>query len=163
MEQLIELVLDNFLVVIAIIGFLLSLFSRSDKGKKGTNRMPDFGGGGKELMPVPEAPSRPRPKARPETAARTDESRDGGGESRKLPERVYTSASGFGEEIGASREQRPAAVSAVTHAAATGPAEPHEARNPHRPSPDADDLKRAIVWAEILGPPRAKRPFGRSR
>lgn len=25
-----------------------------------------------------------------------------------------------------------------------------------------DDLTRAIVWAEILGPPRARRPYGRS-
>ncbi|MNE85598.1 hypothetical protein D3C80_1826160 [compost metagenome] len=25
----------------------------------------------------------------------------------------------------------------------------------------AEDIKNAVVWAEILGPPRAKKPYGR--
>ncbi|MFF2481981.1 hypothetical protein [Paenibacillus sp. NPDC058071] len=167
MDRLISFLFDNIYLVIVVGGVLLSLFGRSGSKGGGRNRMPDFGSGGSlrpqgkttenedtELQPEPVRPVE-RPETfgrteRPERPVRATEARlatDYRAEARRplLAEQQLGRAGG-----GSPFESSTAGREATSRAAAALPT-------------DTEELRKAIVWAEVLGPPRAKKPYGRSK
>lgn len=67
------------------------------------------------------------------------------------PERAPAAAAG----ASAPRRERPAATAAALDAPPAAVAAPALA------APSAEQLRQGVLWAEILGPPRAKKPFQR--
>ncbi|GLX69165.1 hypothetical protein MU1_35100 [Paenibacillus glycanilyticus] len=79
--------------------------------------------------------------------------------------------------MGTGEGSRTAALEKSLQAVPSRPSEPPRARlaaAKAQPQPQAvaadhtvktdikaEELRKAVVWAEILGPPRAKRPFGK--
>lgn len=216
MERLIAFLLDNFFVVIVIIGFLLSMFGKL--GKPGTGRMPDFGGGGQppnrgatrpaRPIPGPEQPTRPasdpqrqasRPVSpvpgaaqpgRPVSAPPQPQAR----EARPLGERpawpaqseepvrrmrpaeagtayaaMTAEAPGEGEWGGeggdSGRHSKLTRTPSVKPRTASLPSASPALSSIHDALENADvnELRKGLIWAEVLGPPRAKRPFVRGR
>ena len=145
MEQLIALLMDNILYVIIAVGALLSFFGKSDAKKKGNSRMPTFGGD--EIpgnRPQEREVQRPVPTSVPEPVRLSN-----------LEERVY--AEEYVEEIRpvlpARTEPRPARSTARPAIGTSNAAN----RTANAVSVKAEDLRNAVIWSEILGPPRAKR------
>jgi hypothetical protein len=164
-EQLISFVMDNFYIVIIVLGIVYSLFFRKSPLERPPNRMPDFGGGG-----------RPRPDQRPSSA----DSRSPASERQtsapvpvEQPEWIETR----------QQEQMPIERGTPIHAPARAdigyvddvlarPARSTQEKVIVQQSQKTkmrfgaealthDDLSRAVMWAEILGPPRARRPHRR--
>ncbi|THF72777.1 hypothetical protein [Cohnella fermenti] len=174
MEKLIDFILSNIYFVIVAIGLVYGMFFRksSDSGKK-PNRMPDFGGGGARPG-TPQAPSsRPgapgEPAAGPRPAARPAAPREREQPRYRLPERPETASAPEAAPVrpapvhAAERAPKPAqaGVAAASPYAASAPASPIYASSPGGLQPTREELARAVVWAEVLGPPRARKPFRR--
>ncbi|WP_138753339.1 hypothetical protein [Paenibacillus sinopodophylli] len=161
--KLIEFLMNNIFIVVIIFGALASVFGKSGKKKK-PGRMPDFGGGGvqrpsnqqergshEEEQQVPSASSgqtvyrsqsqsRREENDQPAFAAREQELTAETSQIASV-QRVLQRAANNKEKASASAERKYAGQSAISA--------------PSR----SEDLKRAVIWAEILGPPRSKRPF----
>lgn len=156
MREIIEFITNNFFVVVVVVGFIFSLFSKMKKGDP-NRRMPDFGGGGAA------APNRTQPAAA-EAPQRDDQPH--------LERPIYTTAFETDRDKDREREYersyedrlpaKPATVSSIPPAAASsGAGAPREQGGRSLRLSDRDELARAVLMAEILGPPRAKKPFGR--
>ncbi|MFC4103970.1 hypothetical protein [Paenibacillus xanthanilyticus] len=162
MRTLIELLLENIYIVIVVVGFLLSMLSKARK-QGGGSRMPSFGGEPTAMRPNPAGSGRSR-EEEPERMS-DDWEEDSA-------TRTY----------GAPRAEPEASVPEVRHTLQAPPVrhkpghtKPAGRENPHAtasnrstrrrdgafPLTQADELKRAVVMAEILGPPRSKRPLRR--
>lgn len=172
MEQLISLVMDNIYVVVIIVGIIYSLFSRKSPIERRPKRMPDIEGGG-----------RPRPSGSGEIRTHTGASAPvnripapAGQQSPHMPaeQPVWIGTrqqEGMGAEsevhvhalLGASKELLD--NGAVKPARRTQQKAIQPQSQPKKTASEAvinrDDLTRAIMWAEILGPPRARRPHRR--
>ncbi|WP_127496398.1 hypothetical protein [Paenibacillus glycanilyticus] len=162
--KIISFLLENIYWVIVVGGVLFSMFGRSG-AKKRTNRMPSFGG------------SNEREPHRPER--RQDLVWEEEDEEEYQPQKPVMAGSPLQGERGSSGEvNRPQTLERAIQAAPSRPAEPPRARlaaankpqataapaatsHTETPNPKADELRKAVVWAEILGPPRSKRPFGK--
>ncbi|XEC96816.1 hypothetical protein AB6A23_09915 [Paenibacillus tarimensis] len=164
MDRLIIFLLDNIFYVVIAIGFLLSLFRSARKA----NRMPDFGGGGdgekRSVVPAGQHPGQEREgrySNRPEasipanTAAQDSTVRypiryDLMNSSEKRVDSAESAAHERRRREASERKQRQVIPS---DRSGGGLAQPgvQEA--------SAEEMRRAVMWAEILGPPRAKRPF----
>jgi hypothetical protein len=157
--RIIEFLLDNIFIVVIIFGALASFFGKAGS-KKRPNQMPDFGGGGLPRMPFPQKNDKEpiderRTVERPETQtiyrSRPDQERQ-------------TSASREGSvAVTAARAasiERPIPKAAEGKTKAGGTVD-RQTANPSAmaASVQTDDIRKAIVWAEILGPPRSKRPY----
>ncbi|MFS0727555.1 hypothetical protein [Paenibacillus sp. 1P07SE] len=182
--NIIEFLTQNLFFVIIIIGFLISLFSKSNQRKQGgsNNRMPDFGSGNREERRVPPGqrptpdwqqseqrapqPEQPSYSETPvaqeiplaeETARRIEEDarqREQEKEERRRAEQQRRAREEQRRRMEEERVQEDHASGDRTGVAvASGPARPGETL------PGANELTSAVLWAEILGPPRAKRPF----
>jgi hypothetical protein len=162
--KIIEFLMNNIFIVVIIFGALASLFGKAGSKKK-PRQMPDFGGGGLPRSLFPQAserePSEDRPlqertegqsvfrsqseqerqqSANPSYSSRDSETLSGAPQIASL-QRSLERASASKVVAPAAAERKSAGQSAI---AATV---------------QADDLRKAVIWAEILGPPRAKRPF----
>ncbi|MCM3627274.1 hypothetical protein M3194_07845 [Paenibacillus glycanilyticus] len=160
--KLISFLLENIYWVIVIGGVLFSMFGRSGS-KRRSNRMPSFGGGNDPHKP----------------GNRQDPAWEEEDEEEYQPQKpVMTSSSSQGEGMGSDEGTGSQALERAVQAATGRPSEPPRARlGAAKPKPQAavpsvesrteittpkaDELRKAIVWAEILGPPRSKRPFGK--
>ena len=170
MEKLISFFTHNPFILIIIVGLLYSMFFRKSPIEKppnrpgsrpgnGPNRMPNFGGspvfapkqqsGMDDPAPQPvfaegpilQAPAPASPFEMPRTP------------SYSLQERTEPSR---------REEARPAPARARwTPQAPEETIVAHAASDRGRIALTPDDLTRAVVWAEVLGPPRAKRPYNR--
>lgn len=190
MERLIEFLLNNFYFVIVAVGLIYGMFFRKspEEGKR-PNRMPDFGGGGdRKGGPAQTPPPRPRRpseasgerRSAPRPAARTEleEPRYGLPSKPEAPAPVRTAEPalasspdvadpwGDAEPVRAAESGALERSLAATRAAHTAPkAAPPDGSVYAAPAadlqPTRDDLARAIVWSEILGPPRARKPYRR--
>jgi hypothetical protein len=177
--KIISFLLENIYWVIVVGGVLFSMFGRSG-AKRRTNRMPSFGGGNE--------PNRPAGRQNPEWEAEDEELDYPGAYPAQRPvsqepvssmppyqpqKPLITSSSLQGSTSEGNRSQT---LERAVQAAASRPSEPPRARlaaakpqpaaaaadsRTELATPKADELRKAIVWAEILGPPRSKRPFGK--
>ncbi|CAM4264633.1 hypothetical protein [Paenibacillus tarimensis] len=169
-ENLIYFLLDNIFIVLVIGGFLLSLFG---KKAKAPSRMPDFGGQGRPLHQPDNQPGQLREtetRSASQSSEQKRESRPPTPEpipSREGSRSPFGGGSGSLSAEGASPGWYGEGSPAQARAARPAPVRPARI-SPARPSDeaevlrtDADELRRAVIWAEVLGPPRAKRPYHR--
>lgn len=158
MESLIAFLLDNIFIVIVAAGFLMSLLGKG-KQQRRAGRMPDFGGG----------PMQGGPAARDDRQSGSDSSPAPAYDQPSQP--MYTSTmsqkpSFEGPSTTTRSNQSP---TLARGAGGTGrPGSASQASRSQKSSSsaslkrvDADDLRQAVLWAEILGPPRARKPHGR--
>lgn len=117
-------------------------------------------------------PGQPAPAERPAPpAAKQAAGQEAVRPSASSPEGAYPAAGGmldaYGEPANAYRQPagaEPSAYDIMQPAAAGGaaaPAGPIYAAASGELNPTREDLARAIVWSEILGPPRARKPYRR--
>ena len=143
MEQLITFLTSNFQFVIVIIGIAYFLFFRkSPLEKRTTNRMPDFGG---EARRRPERPDQPPQAARPE----------------REPEPARRAYFADESPSTASSEEPEEFVSPVLSAAVSKRTNLRASGREAGVGLDREDLARAVLWSEILGRPRARKPYRR--
>jgi len=150
--KIIDFLMDNIYIVVIIFGALASLFSKAGAKKK-PSQMPDFGGGS-----LPSTPTQSNDDWKP-------------GEQQRYPEQAPETQSVY--QVRTEPERR---LETPRKAVPTGQLDnnnrasaPSTARErvskvevEHKVnSVTADDMRKAIVWAEILGPPRSKRPYRR--
>ncbi|MFD0672070.1 hypothetical protein [Cohnella sp. GCM10027633] len=163
MDRLVQLAMDNIFFVVIIVGIIYSLFFRKSPLEKPRNRMPDFGGG--QQRPPGSPPQRGVPMRTPQQARQEP--------PRGVPQPVRSAPP---PEPRPSRQMPlPAAEPPPEDAYVIREIEAEPARGVSPPSPPEapaaaagaraggqptrEELARAIVWAEVLGPPRAKRPY----
>ncbi|MFC5703660.1 hypothetical protein ACFPVX_20435 [Cohnella faecalis] len=161
-EKLFSFLLGHIYIVVVVIGFIYSIFFRkSPIEKKPPNRMPDFGGGGSML------PQRPKRQTSPAGMPSAESSRPfsqqtASSDVRSLAERSeqsQASSAAFGSNSN-DGESRYVALSAAGTPAVKA-AVPIESSSEVPSVLTRTDMRRAIVWAEIIGPPRARKPFRR--
>lgn len=173
MDNFISFISDNIVFVFIAIGVIYSLFSRKAPTEQKTNRMPSFGGDGQQRPQRPQVqqPQRtqqqhtqPQRSAQQQSArpkpARAEASRTGPSviQSRSQPESGRRSV--LFDEMMQDADQSQTADQKRMEAVHSGAAVPrHSAMNAGAVS--GDELTKAIVWAEILGPPRAHKPYRR--
>ncbi|WP_127533010.1 hypothetical protein [Paenibacillus kobensis] len=170
MEKLIDFLLDNIYLVIVVAGFVLSAMGkRKGKGDRRTTRMPDFGGGDAASVEEGE-PQRHRPSnGQPPLPGRQPSA------ERPQPAAVRRVPSSSGpavaartqpaerEDIFLSTELQDASSPRVPEQRSTRPTVVASATGKQVAAADLDvkAMRQAVVWSEILGPPRAKRPWNR--
>ncbi len=157
MDQLVRFVMDNFVLVAIAVGIVYSLFFRKSPLERPRNRMPDFGGGnGGQRRPPGSPPTRGVPmRPRPEQPARPRETPPAVSSAPPEPASHQSSAAYEAPAAEAALKPREKPVSAAAAQAAPYATIPSESFGN---APTREDLERAIVWSEILGPPRARRP-----
>ncbi|NRF96717.1 hypothetical protein [Paenibacillus dendritiformis] len=156
-EKVLRFLLNNPFLAVILIGFVFSILR---KGNKPANRMPSFGGDTAGNRPGSEPDER---DAEPDQMHEEERSYPIYAEDRSsqagMPE-AYVS-----RETGSiMREERIAAMKP-----AVGPVgSPRNADSSKKEAMAAanvgirpEEALKGVLWSEILGPPRAKRPFGR--
>jgi hypothetical protein len=141
-DKLISFVMSNFYIVIVVIGIIYSMFFRKSPLERPRNQMPDFGGNGQQRLGRPAAS---RPTVVPPTRSEPQEARFPAPQRQNPPP--------------AQSPERQATISrptVVVSQPSLRAMDRLDARGLTR-----DDLSRAVLWAEILGPPRARRPHRR--
>ncbi|WP_168119302.1 hypothetical protein [Paenibacillus sp. HB172176] len=167
-----DFLIKNIYIVIIILFALSRLFKKSAGGTKPQGRMPDFSGGDagkpgqarKEAGPFQPAQGQPRATRPQPRAQQIDEQQrwDEEGYSQVDLQTVYRtrlkqeeqpkretetkSRSPFGKMSEPIQKKQPPLVS------------PSARRSSFRLSkPSSSNLREAVIWSEVLGPPRAKR------
>lgn len=186
MEKLIAFITHNPFILIIIVGLLYSMFFRKSPIEKppgnrpgqrpgsGPNRMPNFGGS-PVFAPNPHRtdtgmPDR-QPAPRPSFGGLDDPApQPAEGPFMHVPapatsfEAPRAPSYSLQERTEPAKPEQPRAVPARARLTPQAPAElssVHAPTDGTRVALSADELKRAVVWAEIIGPPRAKRPYYR--
>ncbi|MBN2983306.1 hypothetical protein [Cohnella algarum] len=188
MDRLIDFVFNNIHFIVIVVGIIYAMFFRkSPLEKNPPGRMPDFGGG--SGRPRQMQPPRPRPQpqqpprqAREETAGhrpppapplerapaavpaeppRQPAAFPAASEAPRAPERQAEPAA-ISDALPAKEvlRDRPAAA-ALKAAASASMAQRQEGVPGNRPELSREELKRAIVWSEILGQPRSRKAYRR--
>lgn len=156
--------MNNIFIVVIIFGALASLFGKAGSKKK-PSQMPDFGGGGlprnlfpqaSEREPSEDRPLQERTEGQPVYRSQPEQERQHAANP-ALPTRESELLSGAPQIAALQRSLERAATSKAMAPAAAE-------RKPAGQSAiaatvQADDLRKAVIWAEILGPPRAKRHY----
>ena len=164
MEKLIEFLIKNIYIVIVVGGFVLSAISKmKSSNNRQPRQMPPFGGGERPSVPSPVYGT-PESMPSSERKAWEVEEEDEEDEEEESP---YAASKASPVE---QRQMRPVvhSVSAASrpqrqsqHAADNRPSSTAASNTANHPSPElsAAALKQAVIWSEVLGPPRAKRPY----
>ncbi|MBD3917956.1 hypothetical protein H8B09_04255 [Paenibacillus sp. PR3] len=162
MEKLIEFLIKNIYIVIVVGGFLLSAISKmKGNNNRQPRQMPPFGSGERPSVPSPVYSA---PENQPSAGRRVWE--DDEEEEEEGEYSPYAASSPSPAPV----EQRPMSpvVQTVTPAprrqpmiaAADKPSiEASDSSDNTSPELSAATLRQAIIWSEVLGPPRAKRPY----
>lgn len=176
MGQLIAFVMDNFYVVLIIVGVIYSLFFRKSPIERPPNRMPDFGGGGRqrtgksgEFKPNAEARTIGNKFPAPEVhqnASQGPAEQSSRIETHQRELKPNQNEVGVHALLGASMERLDeGSAKPVRRSQGSGGNQQRLPQPQQNKTSEAalsrDELSRAIMWAEILGPPRAKRPHRR--
>jgi len=146
LDELVTFLFKNFQFVIIVIGIVYYLFFRkSPLERRSPNRMPDFGG---EMQGNRQQPARPLP-----ASVRPDRPYD--------PERRSAPA-----PIDAEPQRVRAPESETNPHTDDAPAEQAHVVRSNTPRAasrvlERQDLARAVLWSEILGRPRARKPYRR--
>ncbi|CRF28858.1 Uncharacterised protein [Mycobacterium tuberculosis] len=147
---ILEIILNNWFILL-IIYIAISTFMKAKRG--GTERpdqpsrparpvpggMPPFGGDG------PRWPKRPKERQESKAAGPAETRPEPAAVQAQRPERIQGPRSVLQTPVPALRKSSVRTQTPVTSS--------------FRPTPE--DLARGVLWAEILGPPRAKRPYRR--
>ncbi|UKS30338.1 hypothetical protein LOZ80_15930 [Paenibacillus sp. HWE-109] len=152
MEQLLAFLFKHWYLVIIAITFLYQVGSKRSRGASGSPKrgMPSFG----------ETTTRvPRPSEATNEASRSfggteppNRTADDFGRSHAAkPEAAMPKSKGspFGSTVQGNTENSPIYANAI----ASSSAFPDEVKQ--------DQLMQGVIWAEILGPPRSKKPYRR--
>ena len=165
MESLIAFLLDNIFIVIVAAGFLMSLLGKGKQQQRRVGRMPDFGGGpmqsepampndrpfGSDSSPAPAYEQTPQPVY---TSSMSQPSSEGQSlMARSHPESSLSRGIGGAGRPSSTSQTARSQTSSRSTAPVTGSAALKRV--------DADDLRQAVLWAEILGQPRARKPHSR--
>lgn len=164
-----DLIFDNIYVVVVVLFVLFKLLGSFSSKNKPTS-MPTFGGDhpqqGKWRDEQDEAdepyssPYAPEQQSRPQTTvaqrqpdvAAYEQPRR---ETVAFEQRVQSApAVPSYEELRREQQRKQALTRQKAHKQGSN-------RSPQAIQLEADDLRKAVVWSEILGQPRAKRPFRR--
>ncbi len=148
MNELIKLLFSNIYVVIIIIGVIMTIIKKTKNGAS-SNRMPSFGG-----KPEPQSPAaqHERPSQRLPVRPRplTDQPLIIAASNRSEYEEDDFLTRMNEDQMAAQRKQ------AVPKPATS---DNRVKRETAFRMPQGDDLRKAVILAEVLGPPRAKKPF----
>lgn len=165
MEKLISFIFENIYWVVIIGGVLFSMFGRQKGSGKSNPRMPEFGGGGpRNIFGQPNASEEQQQQSHPDltfdrpeqferpvkaviAAAQDNVSGNDAATSGALARALKAAAT-----LPEVQRGKSSGAASQTHSGAS-----HAKLIPH----EKDELRRAVIWSEILGPPRAKRPFGK--
>ncbi|GGD71429.1 hypothetical protein [Paenibacillus nasutitermitis] len=159
MNELIQFISKNFFLVFIIIGFIFSVINKNKKAKPPGGRMPDFGGG--PGLPQSQgnqrrddqsmnSPVEPPPYKNPYDG-------DGEGVSAEYEEERKFAAPVYVEPPKVRVPARPAAPRRSPLAEQQVPRPARKTNGALLKNLEKDELRRAVVLAEVLGPPRAKR------
>ncbi|MBD8496711.1 hypothetical protein [Paenibacillus arenosi] len=167
MEKLFDFISSNIFVVVAVVGFLLSLVGNK---KKSTTGMPNFGGDTQNTASQSQS-------NHDQDKGNYDDDEEEYERQQSRLEDVRTTPV-FSTDYSDDREEntfgypssRLADTSYRTQAAVAREASsPIYSRNDHGGQQQrgkagsnetlAEQARQGVIWAEILGPPRAKRPF----
>lgn len=158
MSTLIQLLLENIYIVIIAAGFILSLLNKARKSNPRGYQMPDFSGGARRT----QAPASNR-QDEPDYQDWEEEEWEENSASPPVPPAVRPQeprTSPFRSDtllqataVPSSSASRGVPVKAQQPAA--------EAPASSFRMPEGDELRKAIILAEVLGPPRSKRPLRR--
>lgn len=146
MEQLLEVLFKNPFLLIILVGFLISVFSKFKKAGGGTNRMPSFGGNSSSASPQQGR----------NDAERAEDTSEGVSQEWAEPN-SYEPSVRFEDTY--RTELRPEEAAPISYAPPLqSEPEPKQKQKLHR-----NELAKGLMWAEILGPPRAKQPLGKRK
>ncbi|EPY08863.1 hypothetical protein PAALTS15_02797 [Paenibacillus alvei TS-15] len=179
-EKIIHFVTSNPLIAIIILGALFSSLGGAKKKDK-TNRMPDFSGGaakssddkryedeGEEEYEEVER----KPERQPVFTTSAE---------RPAPAGMASSAGNSYDSIDSDEaritelEQRLAAIDRMASSISSGSASraskrhtssvasPEQVQGSSSRAVTPDEVMQGVIWAEVLGPPRAKRPYQQRR
>lgn len=162
MEQLIAFVTGNLWIVIAAVVFIFSLLRkvRGEEAQKGG--MPDFGGSGSAPgrqggSPIPRqggAAPAPRPRQQPVQGSPRPQA--------KQPMQADTQHTERARQPSRQPAAMPAPAALPMRAAAVNAGERQAGlQSPASSKAGTEEIRNAILWAEVLGPPRAKKPYRR--
>ncbi|TDF96735.1 hypothetical protein [Paenibacillus piri] len=156
--KLIEFILNNWYLAVVAFFLLSGLIKRSKGSQPPKKSMPPFGGGpgGWGGGTTPTITTAKRPGQEEGRARGEDAQPRPRPEPRHAPEYKHESS-----EVDVWQQSdidmRKGEISMPKHTDnAYAAAEPHASRSSVF---DADKLAQGIMWAEILGPPRAKKPY----
>lgn len=165
MEALIAFLFDNLYLVIVVMVFLFSMLGRIGKGGP-VSRMPDFGapgrlprteqgGGVRGRIERPEF-RRESPADFPAPSVETSSGPDHHREPVYASEPAQSASTPDWNPLieNADRTERPL-NNTIRPRVQTAAAVHRSVRSPARPAIRQEDLRQAIIWSEILGPPRA--------
>lgn len=164
-----DLIFDNIYVVVVVLFVIFKLLGSFSNKNKPTS-MPTFGGDNPQQGKwrdeqeeadepysspyAPEQQSRPQTtvaQRQPDVAAYEQPRR----ETVALEQSVQSVPAGPSyEELRREHQRKQALARQKAHKQGSS-------RSPQAIQLEADDLRKAVVWSEILGQPRAKRPFRR--
>lgn len=163
MTRILEFLLNNIFIVVIIVGFLASLFRRAGAEKQ-PGRMPDFGSGGLLRRPAPETDQETRseePRAVQKDDSPAYRSQD------SQPARM--SEPRFERPVSGKEVPQNSSMTAVERSVHRAYAQKaregsfassgNGSNSPAAVKVSSDDLRKAVIWAEVLGQPRAKRPY----
>ncbi|TDL55648.1 hypothetical protein E2R60_08850 [Paenibacillus dendritiformis] len=152
-EKVVRFLLNNPFLAVILIGFVFSILR---KGNKPANRMPSFGGDTAGNRPGSEPderdyePIREEERSYPVYAEEERSSQAGLTHGYASQE---TDNITLEERIAAMKPSRPA----PRHAESSNKESAAAASAAIRP----EEALKGVLWSEILGPPRSKRPYGR--
>ncbi|OPH58575.1 hypothetical protein BC351_22455 [Paenibacillus ferrarius] len=152
MEQLIEFLVKHWYLVIIAITFLYQVGGKK-RGKQGApqSRMPSFG---ETSTPSSRPVEAPKPARQgfggpaPQNSTADDFGRSNSGSAKAAASKAKASPFGSSSQIGA--ENSPIYANTISSPNSF----PEELKQ--------EQLLQGVVWAEILGPPRSKKPLRRS-
>ncbi|WP_441910444.1 hypothetical protein [Paenibacillus sp. MCAF9] len=161
--KIIEFLMNNIFIVVVILGALASVFGKSGAKKK-PGQMPDFGGGGlpRSLFPqsgeLEQEVERPQPQPPQAAGGTVYRSVTEVERSSDMNSTLYSRESAEAPQTASLQRalQRAAANKETTQAAAQ---RNYGSQSINAASIRSDDLRKAVIWAEVLGPPRSKKPF----
>lgn len=177
MKELIQFLFSNIYVVIVVVGFLFTMINKTRGKQNPTNRMPSFGGEQTRRQPAqPPAETRaPQPERRQEQRSVTQVPA-----AAPAPAPLYTTQMKPRGDMIPSQPEEQDRMQRTLHAErsaavqsgrpSTLPAARQPETQPQQRSvqggtafqtPQGEELRRAFVMAEVLGPPRAKRSLRR--
>lgn len=153
MEQLIGFLLKNWYLIIIALTFFYQIRSKGRRVKQGTQTrtgMPSFGD-------ASGSAGRPSEARKPTQKGYGSSSQSGSLQdeyarstsAKSVPTIHKQKASPFGSPTQISTDNSPVYSEAIS------------ARSPFPDQPNQDQLLQGVVWAEILGPPRSKKPYRR--